>query len=121
MNKLLLLSMVLSSQVMALDLSALTATSSLGSKVTVKDLPKVIKSNRVYCARIDGKNYLASIGAMKVFKATVTSRTKSVVCNSKVKREALRQGLEVIQLSKSKMDSEAYIKLGKALTNAFGV
>lgn len=104
-----------------LDLSALTSKASLGSGITEQQLPQIIKSNAVYCARIGGKNYLASVGAMTVFRKTVSSRTRSVSCSDKVKRQAMKEGIEVIQLSKSKMSEAAYKKLGKALTNAFGI
>jgi len=104
-----------------LDLSALTTGNALGSKIGVGQLQSIITSQKVYCARIDGKNYLASVGALKVFKAVVTGRTRSVNCSDKVKRQALSSGLQVIQLSKSKFSEAAYAKFGQALIKAFGV
>jgi hypothetical protein len=103
------------------DLSALKSESALGAGITKEQLPKIIASKAVYCANIDGKNYLASVGAMQVFQKTVTSRTGSVACNAKVKRQALSEGIEVIQLSKTKMTPEAYKALGQALTKSFGI
>lgn len=104
-----------------LDLSTLTGGAALGTGVTVKQLPSIISSKKVYCAKIQGKNYLASIGAMAIFRKTVTSRTRSVTCSDKVKRQAISEGIEVIQLSKSKLTPSAYNKLAKAMTRAFGV
>lgn len=104
-----------------LDLSALTSGNALGSKIQLSQLQGIITSSKVYCARIDGKNYLASVGALKVFKAVVTGRTRSVNCSDKVKRQALSKGLQVIQLSKSKFSEAAYAKFGQALIKAFGV
>ena len=104
-----------------LDLSALTTGNALGSKIGVSQLQSIITSPKVYCARIDGKNYLASVGALKVFKAVATGRTRSVNCSDKVKRQALSKGLQVIQLSKSKFSGAAYEKFGQALIIGFGV
>lgn len=104
-----------------LNLDVLTQGATLGSGITKAQLPEIIKSNKVYCANIQGKNYLASIGAMKVFRKTVTSRTRSVSCSDKVKRQAMSEGIEVIQLTKSKLTPEAYKTLGKAMTKAFGI
>jgi len=103
-----------------LDLSPLTG-SSLGASIEKKDLPNIVKSDKVYCIKVSGKNYLASIGAMRIFKKTVTSRTKSVVCNNKVFRQAMLDGVDVIQLSKSKMTPDAYKTLGQGMTQAFGI
>lgn len=104
-----------------LDLSALTSGNALGSKIGVSQLQSIIASQKVYCAKIESRNYLASVGALAVFKQVVTSKTRSVTCNSTVKRQALSRGIEVIQLSKSKFTGAAYARFGKALTKAFGV
>ena len=104
-----------------LDLSSLTQGATLGSGITKQQLPSIIKSEKVYCVKVQGKNYLASSGAMKVFRKTVTSRTKSVVCNDKVVRQAISEGVEVIQLSKAKMTPEAYATIAQAMTRAFGI
>ena len=107
--------------VSALDVSVLTKGASLGSGITEKQLPAILNSSKVYCARINGKNYLASKGAMTIFRKVATSRTKTVACNDKVKRQAMVDGIEVIQLGKSKLTAPAYKSLGQALIKAFGV
>jgi len=116
-NLILTTALVLSSSTFAMDFSHLNG-GLLGSKIGVKQLPSIIKSNHVYCVVFNGKEKLLSVGAVKAFKATATSRTRSATCNSNVKNYALvTDGVEYIKLTKSKLTDEAYKFLAKKILN----
>ena len=89
----------------------------IGAGITKKQLPTIITSEEIYCLRVANQNYLASKGAITMFKKTLTSRTKKARCNSNVKIGAVKAKKQVIQLSKSKMTDAAYKELSEGLVN----
>jgi hypothetical protein len=104
-----------------IDISSLTQGATLGTGINEAQVKEIIASEKVYCLRVNSKNYLASVGALRTFKKTITSTTKSVACSDKVIRQSIADSVEFIQLSKSKMTPEAYNKLSAALIKGFGV
>lgn len=121
MKKLLTIAAItLTTQAFALDLSALTGSETV-SGVNKSQLKSIVLSEKAYCIKVQGTNYLASVGARKLFNEIATNRTRSVRCNDKMKRQALGKGVSIIQLSKSKMNADAYQIMAKAMIKAFGV
>jgi hypothetical protein len=121
MKKLLTIAVLtLTTQAFALDLSALTGGESV-SGVNKSQLKSIVLSEKAYCIKVQGTNYLASVGARKLFNEIATTRTRSVRCNDKMKRQAMLKGVKVIQLSKTKMNADAYQIMAQAMIKAFGV
>jgi len=90
-------------------------TVKLGAKIGKAQLQKIVSSKTAYCFNYHGTKIPVSTGAIQVFNASATSRTKSVRCNGKFLQKADQLGIEVINLSKSKMTAEAYKTLGLAV------
>lgn len=121
MKKLLTIAVLtLTTQAFALDLSAITGSESV-SGVSKGQLKSIVLSEKAYCIKVQGTNYLASKGARKLFNEIASNRTRSVRCSDKMKRQAMLKGVTIIQLSKSKMNADAYQVMAQAMIKAFGV